>query len=278
MNRVVITMLALVATAIATMACGTDDKVATTSPTIGQATIAITSTAAVTPPGSTNCGGSVPIQPPAASDVAVNADADGIPDRLAVFAQPAPPGATVEPAAVPSVVATTTPFAAPTATGTFQLQLVLDGGIALNIEASPTTLVQAAPIGGYDVDGDGRDELFAVTGNGAYTTWIDVFEFDPATCTLARITNPDPHAVPPLFAVGASVRNGVGLECVDHLLVATSFTSGPEEPIHYTGTRTSYRIVDTHIEQVAQTNVEFGVDAATRVAPTLHCGNLQLRP
>ena len=146
----------------------------------------------------------------------------------------------------------------------------------MNVEAAPTTNSPVAPIGGYDVDGDGRDELFAATGNGAYTTWIDVFEFNPATCTLARITNPDPHAVPPLFAVGASVGNGHGLECVEGAFVSTSFTRISDQPLRYGGQRTTYRIVDTHIDQVAQANVEFDADEAGRVGSTFHCGNLQL--
>jgi hypothetical protein len=267
-KRLCVGILASAAGALLACGGGTGGQTPRPSSTVGQATVTTTST--VTPASTaaanaaTNCTGSAPIQPQTPSDVIVNADGDGVADRFAVLSQAGAPDATAQ-ASLPSPVPGTTR----SASGTLELQLVLDGRIAMNVEAAPTTNSRVAPIGGYDVDGDGRDELFAVTGNGAYTTWIDVFEFDPATCTLARVTNPDPHAVPPLFAVGASVRNGVGLDCVDHLLVATMFTSS-DEPLHYTGTRTSYRIVDNHVEQVAQTNVD-GAQAAT-----FRCGYLTL--
>src|SRR4051812_27461433 len=45
------------------------------------------------------------------------------------------------------------------APGTINVQLVLDGRTALDIQPA-YTLVVVARIGGYDVDGDDRDELF----------------------------------------------------------------------------------------------------------------------
>jgi hypothetical protein len=132
---------------------------------------------------------------------------------------------------------------------------------------------EAEAIGGFDVDGDGRQELFAKTGSGAYTTWIDVFEYDENTCALVRLAVPGQPL--PQFLAGASVRNGAGLGCADGLLQRIDFTSGDAEPITYTGTKTSYRIAGDHLELVRQEPFRFGVDDEQLMA-SFDCGNLQL--
>lgn len=133
--------------------------------------------------------------------------------------------------------------------------------------------VPVTPIGGYDVDGDGRDELFVATGNGAYTTWVDVFEFDPSTCALVRLAAP--NNTPPQFAVGASVGNGVGLTCANGALVFTQFSRTSEEPLRYSGTRVAYVIRGSALEVVREANVDFDVDGANRAA-AFECGPLRL--
>ena len=79
----------------------------------------------------------------------VNADGDGTPDRLLTRETASEPNRTAE------------------------LELVLDSQRVVDVPL-PLMNVDVAPIGGYDVDGDGRDELFVNTGQGAYTQYIDV--------------------------------------------------------------------------------------------------------
>jgi hypothetical protein len=202
------------------------------------------------------CATAAAPQPGNGDEVIVNADGDGVPDRLTMFADPSSSSDT---------------------DNVFYLELVIDGRAVVSVQASLSTNVRVAPIGGYDVNGDGRDELFAATGSGAYTTWIDVFEFDPLTCTLVRLVSPDPHRTPfsPQFTVGASVGNGSGLECADGALISTRFSRFADEPLVYHGQRSSYRIVGTQLDLAGQTSIEFDAEGAQRLV-TFTCGHLQL--
>jgi hypothetical protein len=154
---------------------------------------------------------------------------------------------------------------------------VLDERAAVSVQLSQADVVRVAAIGGYDVDGDGRDEIFAVTGNGAYTTWIDVFEFDAVDCTLVRLAASG--SVAPQFVAGASVGNGAGLECAGGKLVSTHYSaiSLEKAPVRYRGRRTSYTIVGTHLEVASETDIEFGVDdPSARLMASFKCGDLPL--
>jgi hypothetical protein len=154
----------------------------------------------------------------------------------------------------------------------FDIQLTLNSRAAISAPA-PARNVQVSPIGGYDVDGDGRDEIFVATGNGAYTTWVDVFEFDPSTCTLARLAGP--NSTPPQFAVGASVGNGTGLACEDGEIVSTQFGRTSDHPLRYSGSRVAYKIIGTKLEAVDEHPVELDA-AGAAAAATFNCGALRL--
>ena len=179
----------------------------------------------------------------------MNADGDGIADRVATY----------------------------TNTSGSYLQLVLDDRAAVSVQLSEADVIRVSAIGGYDVDGDGRDEIFAVTGNGAYTIWIDVFEFDASACALVRLAAPG--SVRPQFAAGASVGNGAGLECADGKLISTHYSATTLEkaPGRYRGRRTSYAIVGTHLEVASETDIEFGLDdPSARLMASFKCGDLPL--
>jgi len=244
-------MMAL-AVALATLACRGGAEPAAT-PT---ATTPVEADATPPPPtpAATPACGSAAILPGAGEPGSVNVDGDGIPDRIATY----------------------------TNTSGSYLQVVLDGRTAVSVRLSQTDAtadaVRVGAIGGYDVDGDGRDEIFAVTGHGAYTTWIDVFEFDPVACALVRLTAPGRE--PTQFLVGASVGNGAGLECAGGKLISTRYSavSLEKEPVRYRGQRTSYTIVGTHLQVVSEIDVGFGTDdPSAPLVATFECGDLRLK-
>jgi len=206
-----------------------------------------------TPPTS-SCKTREAINPPEFGDVFVNADSNGFPDRMNIHASP-----------------TDTGYA-------YYLQLVVDSRSAISIEIAPAFLDTiilpiVRPIGGYDVNGDGRDELFAVTGNGASTTWIDVYEFDPETCALVRLAAPgdDPSSQ---FLVGMSIGGGAGLQCFDGQLVSyRSDRTSVEEPLSYSGKWAFYVIDGAQLRLVNETSIKPEV-AGVDLGATFDCGLL----
>jgi len=183
-------------------------------------------------------------------EVSLDADGDGVPDR-----------------------AYTLPFPDHALEGLpVSVHLILDdrGGVGVVL---PVKNVTVAPIGGYDVNGDGRDELFVKTGEGAYTTWIDVFEFDPVACALVRLAAPG--AVLPQFAVGSSAGGGAGLACRDHALVSTDTGRISEEPLRYRARITTYEIAGTALRITGTSDADVD-DASAARAATFLCGDLRL--
>jgi hypothetical protein len=178
----------------------------------------------------------------------VNADGDGTADRLLT---------------IPAAVADRPPG----------LELVLDEHADVGA-ALPLNDIVAA-IGGFDINGDGRDELFVKTGQGAYATLIDVYEYDPAACTLTRLAVDDNG--PPAFAVGASVGNGSGVTCDHGMLIATTLSRISDEPLRYEEIRKTLAIDGTAL-RVVRTD-ESQVDAAAAAsAAAFDCGGLKLPP
>jgi len=74
-------------------------------------------------------------------------------------------------------------------------------------EPTPTVDGEIAAQG--DLDGDGRDEVFARAPMGAYTDGISVYTVSEDGSTEPVILN----ETPAVFAVGASVRHSAGLRC-----------------------------------------------------------------
>jgi hypothetical protein len=83
-----------------------------------------------------------------------------------------------------------------------------DGGGADALIADAEDFAPPRPIGGYDIDGDGTDEVFLTVGSGASTILIGFF--DVADCVATRITE---GGVPAVFPIGASVGNVSGVSC-----------------------------------------------------------------
>ncbi len=66
------------------------------------------------------------------------------------------------------------------------------------------------PIGGADIDGDGRDEMFTVVGTGAYATIVALHAI--VGCDLVPLSNAGMEV---RAAVGASAGNVAGLTCTE---------------------------------------------------------------
>jgi hypothetical protein len=183
-------------------------------------------------------------------EVALNADGDHVPDRA--YTLPFPDHARESlPVSVHVVVGE-------------------QGGVGVVL---PVMNVPLAAIGGYDVDGDGRDELFVKTGEGAYTSWIDVFEFDPVACALTRLAAPG--ATLPQFAVGASVGNGSGLACTGGKFVSSTMSRISDEPLRYHVRSRTY-VIDGDALRPTNTS-ERDTDAeGAAAASVFDCGGLRL--
>jgi hypothetical protein len=204
-----------------------------------------------------SCGASAKPSDASGAGMLVNADGDGTPDRLLTRETASEPNRTAE------------------------LELVLDSQRVVDVPL-PLMNVDVAPIGGYDVDGDGRDELFVNTGQGAYTQYIDVYEFDPESCMLVRLAGSAPATAgapaipvtPPQFLVGASAQNGAGLACAGGLLARID-TAPPRPdvaPPPFEERRTSFAIEGDVLRFVAQDNYE---ENQVSREPAFDCGGLR---
>ena len=88
---------------------------------------------------------------------------------------------------------------------------------ATSTTVAPTTTAVAEPplsvdgelVARGDLDGDGRDELFARAPMGAYTDRISVYTLDDDGSAVPVTLD----GTPAVFPVGASVRNQAGLRC-----------------------------------------------------------------
>jgi hypothetical protein len=201
------------------------------------------------------CESSNAVPEASSGDVVVNADGDGVPDRMRIYPIASSPDEK------------------------YGLELVLDGRSVVRVPL-PFQNVAVAPIGSYDVNGDGHDELFVNTGRGAYAYYVDLYELDFATCSLVRLAGPPWHTAsapappitPPQFCVGASVGNGCGLVCSGGLLISTVFSRTSDDPLRYSANVTSYAIDGDHLRTVSMTVEDLGPGEGV----AFDCGGLRL--
>ncbi len=89
------------------------------------------------------------------------------------------------------------------------------GGGVVEAILDVSALDPVAAIGGFDIEGDGTDELFVKVGSGAYATLIQLFDFKDCTITPITLDTIDDatDGVTAIFAVGASISNVNALNC-----------------------------------------------------------------
>jgi hypothetical protein len=91
----------------------------------------------------------------------------------------------------------------------WHLRITFGAGGSIDEVIEGSSLVAAArPIGGHDIDGDGRAEAFVTVGSGAATILIGLYVV--GDCGLSRVTL---DGFPAVFPVGATVGNTSGLRC-----------------------------------------------------------------
>jgi len=93
-------------------------------------------------------------------------------------------------------------------------------------------------VGGFNIDSDLTDEVFATVGSGAYTTLVGLWKV--TGCQLARLTVKGELAT---FPVGASALNRVGLRCVAGTAVQALETQGNSSGTVFTGSLGNYDVV-----------------------------------
>lgn len=91
----------------------------------------------------------------------------------------------------------------------WHMRVVFGGGGGVDdviVDVDP--VAPARPIGGFDVDGDGAEEVFITVGAGASTVLVGLY--DVGDCFATRVTL---EGQPAVFPIGASVGAVSGLSC-----------------------------------------------------------------
>ncbi|MGI9624163.1 MAG: hypothetical protein ACR2PK_15110 [Acidimicrobiales bacterium] len=143
---------------------------------------------------------------------------------------------------------------------------------------SPGDPVQ--PIGSADVDGDGAtQEAFVVVGAGASTALVSIFVTQGCSIVAATAQNG-----PATFAIGGSIVNIAGLECLDRDDDGTNDTivawTGESDPSASEGTflidGIEYRLRGSALAEVGNQTLVANLASADFAYDQLSCGSLGL--
>ncbi|HEX4866446.1 MAG TPA: hypothetical protein VFV32_02345 [Acidimicrobiales bacterium] len=231
--------------------CGGDDDVhattttaeSTTTTAAPEVTAGPTTTVSTTPP----CGAvSVPATATEVTELEGEVDGDGRPDALRTFL-------------VGDV-------------WHLQVEVAAGGGADLDLATSDAGGVGL--VGGADVDGDGRDEIWARVGSGASATILGLARYD--ACALVRVTIAGSPADLP---VGGSVGSAAGVECRSSGADAdlSVFSAMHRDESQYDVTTTSYELQGPELVpgSTSTSSVDAADDAFIRYT-SFTCGELGL--
>lgn len=123
------------------------------------------------------------------------------------------------------------------------------------------------PIGGHDLDLDGRDELFVAVGTGAYTFHVGIWTLDD--CRLDRLTV---DGIPAAFPFGASSSNVAGLSCPETGGIETVTASYVSES-RFEGAYQRYELADGALVAGESVSAVFEGDEVFAI-PLFDCGRL----
>lgn len=128
-------------------------------------------------------------------------------------------------------------------------------------------------LGGFNIDADPVDEVFATVGSGAYATLVGIWQ--ATGCKLTRFTIKAERAT---FPVGASVRNRAGLRCVAGTAVQGLEAQSNSDGTVFTGSIGNYDVIGTSLVLANSSPPQtFGTsDAAGLAYGTLSCGSLKV--
>jgi hypothetical protein len=149
-----------------------------------------------------------------------------------------------------------------------QAELAAGGGGELAVPGDGVTAV--ALIGGADLDGDGRDEVWAKVGAGASATIIGLFRLDG--CDLVPVTI---GGAPAELPVGGSVGTTAGVECTaTGILAHTASNTGGDA---YEVTSTAFTLEDgALVDGTGSVSTTTAGAPELEVASGFTCGDLVL--
>jgi len=156
------------------------------------------------------------------------------------------------------------------ATDVWRLRVVFaDGGGADSLIAEGEDFAPPRPIGGFDVDGDGAEEVFVTVGSGASTVQIGFY--DVAACVATRITESGVAAV---FSVGASIGQVSGISCPGDGSINRNFAQYIDDDV-YEGGFAPYLLEGSVLTAFPGDGAGFDAAEAFALA-VLDCGDLAL--
>ncbi len=149
------------------------------------------------------------------------------------------------------------------------------GGAVVEAILDVFALDPVAAIGGFDIEGDGSDELFVKVGSGAYATLIQLFDFKDCTITPITLDTIDDanDGVTAIFGVGASIGTVSALTC-DGTQLWTLDANLSDDGTFYEVMEVPYTLSGSVLTQ------GFGdgaiVSADESLGPLFSCGDLTL--
>ena len=147
--------------------------------------------------------------------------------------------------------------------------LFADGGGADAAIPDGEDFAPPRPFGGFDVDGDGPEEVFLTVGSGASTAQVGFF--DVVSCVATRVTS---GGTPAVFGVGGSVGMVSGISCPGDGSIHRNFASYVAED-SYEGGFEPFLLEGSVLTGFPGDGAGFTADEAFALA-TLDCGSLAL--
>lgn len=144
-----------------------------------------------------------------------------------------------------------------------------DGGGADAAIADGFDLAPPRPVGGFDIDGDGPQEVFLTVGSGASTVQIGFFDVE--SCVATRIKT---GGMPATFGVGGSVGTVSGLYCPGDGTLHRNFAQYVAED-EYEGGFEPFLLDGSTLTPGSGDGAGFTADEAFALA-VLDCGSLTL--
>jgi hypothetical protein len=216
----------------------------TTTVAVTTTTVIETTTTTTTVPPSV-CPVSIPLPEGTVAFAAVGGDfdGDGAPDELQTYQA---------------------------ATDTWRMRITFaDGGGADAAIAGAEDFAPPRPIGGFDIESDGAEEVFITIGSGASTVLVGFF--DVVDCVATRITAGGSAAE---FPVGASIGSISGLACPGDGSIHRNFAQFIADDV-YEGGFEPFVLEDSVLIAFPGDGAGFTADEAFALA-ILDCGGLTL--
>ncbi len=158
---------------------------------------------------------------------------------------------------------------------TVRVDLATGGGAVAGFGPEVGAFDPVAAIGAFDIEGDGTGELFVKVGAGAYTSLIQILDYEDCTITPITLDTIDDagDGMTAIFPVGASIGNQSGLTCDGTMLWTFDAM--------LSGDGTFYEVMDIPYTLSGSVLTQgFGdgaiVDADEMTGPLFSCGDLTL--